>query len=64
MLLENLYRVFLDNQVVALRDATSDLIIWVGLVRNIPTEYLSCTVTHVMSCVSTKFGSKILISIA
>lgn len=50
MLLENLYRVLYENQRVTLKDIREQKILWCGLVRNIPVEYLSRTVTGVKSC--------------
>lgn len=50
MLLENLYRVLLENQRVVLRDIIEQKTLWDGLVRNIPVEYLSWTVVGVISC--------------
>lgn len=49
MLLENLYRVLLENQRVVLRDIREQKTLWDGLVRNIPVEYLSWTVVGVIS---------------
>lgn len=50
MLLENLYRVLHENQQVTLKDIREQKTLWCGLVRNIPVEYLSRTVTGVISC--------------
>lgn len=50
MLLENLYRVLLENQRVTLQDIREQKALWHGLVRNIPVEYLSWTVVGVKSC--------------
>lgn len=50
MLLENLYRVLYENQRVTLQDTREKKILWCGLVRNIPAEYLSRTVLGVISC--------------
>lgn len=51
MLLENLYRVLYEHQRVVLRDIREQKTLWNGLVRNIPVEYLSCSVLGVISCV-------------
>ena len=65
MLLENLYRVLLNGQKIALQDARTRKILWRGLAYDIPTEYLNYTVLNVMSCVTTnKIVSEILIVIA
>lgn len=64
MLLENLYRVFLNGQQVALQDARTSKILWRGLSNDIPLEYLNYNVVGVMSCALTKVKSEILIIIA
>lgn len=64
MILEDLYRVFLDEQFVELQDETTQKILWSGIAGNIPTEYLDYSVKVVMSCVTTRISSKILIIIA
>lgn len=63
MLLENLYRVFFDRQKVALQDARECKIIWKGIARDIPNEYLNYTVNAVMSCAINKSTSEIVIII-
>lgn len=63
MILEDLYRVFLDGQVVELQYEPTQKILWCGIARDIPTEYLDYSVKVVMSCVTTKISSKILIII-
>lgn len=63
MLLENLYRVLLENQRVTLQDAREQKILWYGLVRNIPLEYLSCTVIGVISCAINLNASEIRIDL-
>lgn len=64
MILEDLYRVFLDGQFVELQHETTQKILWSGIARSIPTEYLDYSVKVVMSCVTTRISSKILIIIA
>lgn len=64
MILEDLYRVFLDGQEVELQYETTQKILWSGIARSIPTEYLDYSVKLVMSYVTTKIVSKILIIIA
>lgn len=64
MILEDLYRVFLDGQEVELQYETTQKILWSGIARSIPTEYLDYSVKLVMSYVTTKIASKILIIIA
>lgn len=49
MLLESLYRVFFDSQIVLLQDARTQKILWKGIVRDIPLEYLNYNVMAVMS---------------
>lgn len=49
MLLESLYRVFFDSQIVLLQDARTQKILWKGTVRDIPLEYLNYNVMAVMS---------------
>lgn len=64
MILEDLYRVFLDEQFIELQYETTQKILWSGIARSIPTEYLDYSVKVVMSCVTTRTSSKILIIIA
>lgn len=64
MILEDLYRVFLDEQFIELQYETTQKILWSGIARSIPTEYLDYSVKVVMSCVTTRNSSKILIIIA
>lgn len=64
MLLENLYRVFLDKQEVALQDARTQKILWRGASRDIPIEYLNYNVIMIMSCALSKISSEIVIIIA
>lgn len=64
MILEDLYRVFLDGQFVELQYETTQKILWKGMTCNIPTEYLDYSVKVVMSCVTTRISSEILIIIA
>lgn len=64
MILEDLYRVFLDGQIVELRYEPTKKILWCGIACDIPTEYLDYSVKVVMSCVTIKIYSKILIIIA
>lgn len=64
MIIEDLYRVFLDGQFVELQYETTQKILWSGMVCNIPTEYLDYSVKVVMSCVTTRISSEILILIA
>lgn len=64
MILEDLYRVFLDGQEIELQYETTQKILWTGIARSIPSEYLDYSVKLVKSCVTTKNVSKILIIIA
>lgn len=64
MLLESLYRVFFDSQKVVLQDARTQKILWNGVVRDIPLEYLNYNVTVVMSCALSKTLSEIVLIIA
>lgn len=64
MLLESLYRVFFDSQKVVLQDARTQKILWKGVVRDIPLEYLNYNVTVVMSCALSKTISEIVLIIA
>ena len=64
MILEDLYRVFLDGQFIELQYETTQKILWSGMACSIPTEYLDYSVKVVMSCVTTRISSKILIIIA
>lgn len=64
MILEDLYRVFLDGQFVELQYETTQKILWSGIASSIPTEYLDYSVKVVMSCATTSISSKILIIIA
>lgn len=64
MLLESLYRVFFDSQKVVLQDARTQKILWNGVVRDIPLEYLNYNVTVVMSCALSKKLSEIVLIIA
>lgn len=64
MILEDLYRVFLDGQVVELQHETTQKKLWRGMACNIPTEYLDYSVKVVMSYVITRISSEILILIA
>lgn len=64
MILEDLYRVFLDGQFVELQYETTHKILWSGMACNIPTGYLDYSVKVVMSCVTIGISSKILILIA
>ena len=64
LLVEDLYRVFLDYQHVALQDARTTKIVWRGVGCDIPTEYLNYNVTVVMSCTIGKANSEIVIIIA
>lgn len=63
MLLENLYRVFFDNQQVTLQSARTSKILWRGVSRDIPTEYLNYNVMSAMSCALNKVNSAIVIII-
>lgn len=63
MLLENLYRVLFDDQRVVLRDKREQKILWHGLVRNIPVEYLSWSVSGVISCAINLNASEIRIDL-
>lgn len=63
MLLENLYRVFFDNQTIVLEDARSQNILWKGIMHNIPLKYLDHKVMTVMSRAVTKTISEIVIII-
>ena len=60
MLLENLYRVFLDSQQVALQGARTSKILWRGISRDIPIEYLNYHVNVAMSCALSKNSSEIV----
>lgn len=64
MLLENLYRVFFDSQIVLLQDARTQKILWKGIVRDIPLEYLNYNVTAAMSCSLSKTTSTIVLIIS
>jgi hypothetical protein len=64
MLLENLYRVFLNTEKILLQDAGKPQKMWCGIARDIPIEYLSKTVINVMSCALTNDTSEIIIIIA
>lgn len=64
MLLESLYRVFFDNQKVVLQDARTQKILWKGVVRDIPLEYLNYNVTVARSCALSKTISEIVLIIA
>lgn len=64
MLLENLYRVFFDNQIIVLEDAITQNILWRGKIHNIPLKYLNYSVMVVMSTAVTKTSSEIVIIIA
>lgn len=64
MLLESLYRVFFDSQKVVLQDARTLKILWKGVVRDIPLEYLNYNVTVAMSCTLFNTMSEIVLIIA
>lgn len=64
MILEDLYRVFLDGQEVELQYETTQKLLWSGIASSIPTEYLDYSVKLVMPYVTTKMISKFLIIIA
>ena len=64
MLLENLYRVFLESQTIILEDARTQNILWRGIIHNIPLKYLDYNVLVVMSRAVTKTISEIVIIIA
>ena len=64
MLLENLYRVFLESQTIILEDARTQNILWRGIIHNIPLKYLDYNVLVVMSRAVTKAISEIVIIIA
>lgn len=64
MLLESLYRVFFDSQIVLLQDAITQKILWKGIVRDIPLEYLNYNVMAVMSCSLSKTISTIVLIIS
>lgn len=64
MLLESLYRVFFDNQKVVLQDARTQKILWKGVVRDIPLEYLNYHVTVAMSCALSETTSEIVLIIS
>ena len=64
MLLENLYRVFLESQTIILEDARTQNILWRGIIHNIPLKYLDYNVLVVMSRAVTKTISEIVITIA
>ena len=63
MLLENLYRVFFDSQMIVLEDARTQNILWRGKIHNIPLKYLDYNVMSVMSRAVTKANSEIVIII-
>lgn len=63
MLFEILYNVLHENQRVTLQDIREEKIVWHGLVRNIPVEYLSCTVAGVVSCAINLNASEIRIDL-
>lgn len=63
MLLENLYRVLFDTQQVTLQDIREQKILWHGLVRDIPVEYLSWSVEGVISCAININASEIRIDL-
>ena len=63
MLLEILYSVLHENQRVTLQDIREQKILWYGLVRNIPVEYLSWTVAGVISCAINLNASEIRIDL-
>lgn len=64
MLLEDLYRVFFDKQMIVLQDARTQNILWRGIIHNIPLKYLDYNVMVVMSSAVTKTTSEIVIIIA
>ena len=64
MILENLYRVFLESQTIILEDARTQNILWRGIIHNIPLKYLDYNVLVVMSRAVTKTISEIVITIA
>ena len=64
MLLENLYRVFIESQTIILEDARTQNILWRGIIHNIPLKYLDYNVLVVMSRAVTKTISEIVITIA
>lgn len=64
MLLESLYRVFFDSEIVLLQDVITQKILWKGIVRDIPLEYLNYNVTAVRSCALSKTISAIVLIIA
>ena len=64
MLLENLYRVFFDNQKVVLQDVRTEKILWKGVVRDIPLKYMICNVLFAMSYALPKDASVIVLIIA
>ncbi len=63
MLLENLYRVLFDTQRVTLLDIREQKILWRGVVRNIPIEYLSWSVENIISCAINLNASEIRIDL-
>lgn len=63
MLLESLYRVFFDSQRVILQDARTQKILWRGVVRDIPLEYLNYNVIVAMSCILSRTASEIVLLI-
>ena len=52
-----------DNQRVKLQDTREQKILWYGLVRNIPEEYLSWAVKGVKSCAINLNASEIRIDL-
>lgn len=64
MIVESLYRVFFDTQKVVLQDARTQKILWKGVARDIPLEYLNYNVTVAMSCALSKTISEIVLIIA
>ena len=64
MLVESLYRVFFDSQKVVLQDARTQKILWKGVFRDIPSEYLNYHVTVAMSCALSKEISEIVLIIS
>lgn len=63
MLLGILYSVLHENQRVTLQDIREQKILFYGLARNIPVEYLSCTVAGVISCAINLNASEIRIDL-
>lgn len=64
MLLESLYRLFFDSEIVLLQDARTQKILWRGIVRDIPLEYLNYNVTAAMTCALSRTISAIVLIIA